>query len=99
MEQGGEGAARSNMAAFQVLKMSVYARTPAELRVEVRDLPDVNQAAMLVDLEGLTQSLEQRLVDLETQIAAGRTLLGSGQAATPEIAERAHRAAHQQSAT
>lgn len=86
VEQGGEGAVRSNMAAFQILKMSVYGRTPAELRVEVRDLPDVNQAAMMVDLEALTQSLEQRLVDLETQIAAGRTLLGSTQETTPEIA-------------
>jgi len=86
VEQGGEGAARSNMAAFQILKMSVYGRTPAELRVEVRDLPDVTQAAMLVDLAGLTQSLEQRLLDLETQIAAGRTLLGSAQTTTPEIA-------------
>lgn len=87
VEQGGEGAVRSNMAAFQILKMSVYGRTPAELRVEVRDLPDVNQAAMLVDLEGLTQSLEQRLVDLETQIAAGRTILGSMQTTTPEITD------------
>jgi len=87
VEQGGEGAARSNMAALQILKMSAYGRPPADLQVEVRDLPDVNQAAMMVDLEGLTQSLEQRLVDLETQIAAGRTLLGSAPAATPEIAE------------
>jgi len=86
VEQGGEGAVRSNMAAFQILKMSIYGRAPTELRVEVRDLPDINQAAMLVDLDGLTQSLEQRQVDLETQIAAGRTLLGSAQTTTPEIA-------------
>lgn len=86
VEQGGEGAARSNMAALQILKMNAYSMPPEELRVEVRDLPDVNQEAMMIDLEGLTQSLEQRLVDLETQIAAGRTLLGSGQETTPEIA-------------
>jgi uncharacterized protein involved in exopolysaccharide biosynthesis len=86
VEQGGEGAVRSNMAAFQILKMSVYGRAPADLRVEVRDLPDIDQAAMMTDLEGLTQSLEQRLVDLEAQIATGRTLLGSTQETTPEIA-------------
>jgi len=85
VEQGGDGAARSNMAALQILKISVYGRSPMELQVEVRDLPDVNQAAMLADLEGLTQSLEQRLVDLDAQIAAGRTVLGSEEAAAPEI--------------
>lgn len=58
---------------------------PEDLQVEVRDLPEINQAAMMADLAGLTQSLEQRLVDLETQIAAGRTHLGSAQEATSEM--------------
>jgi len=85
VEQGGEGAARSNMAALQILKMSVYSMPPAELRVEVRDLPDVNQQAMLTDLDGLTQSLEQRLLDLETQIATGSTQLDSTQGVTSTL--------------
>ena len=76
VEQGGEGAARSNMAALQILKMSVYGMTPEGLQVEVRDLPDVNQQAMMADLDGLLQSLTQRLSDLETKIAAGGTQLG-----------------------
>lgn len=76
VEQGGEGAARSNMAALQILKMSAFGMTPEGLQVEVRDLPDVNQQAMLTDLDGLLQSLTQRLVDLETRIAAGTTQLG-----------------------
>ena len=76
IEQGGEGAARSAMAALQILKMSVYGMTPEGLQVEVRDLPDVNQQAMMADLDGLLQSLTQRLSDLETKIAAGGTQLG-----------------------
>lgn len=76
VEQGGEGAARSNMAALQILKMSVFGMTPEGLQVEVRDLPDVNQQAMLTDLDGLLQSLTQRLGDLETKIAAGGIQLG-----------------------
>ena len=71
VEQGGEGAARSNMAALQILKMSVYGMAPEGLQVEVRELPDVNQQAMLVDLDGLLESLTQRLSDLETKTAAG----------------------------
>lgn len=85
VEQGGEGAARSNMAALQVLKMSVYGMTPGGLQVEVRELPDVNQQAMLTDLDGLLQSLEQRLVELENQIVAGGTQLGSMQSVTSTL--------------
>ncbi len=85
VEQGGEGAARSNMAALQVLKMSIYGMPPTDLQVEVRDLPDVNQPAMLADLDGLLQSLEQRLTDLNAQVTAGSTQLGSTQGVTSTI--------------
>lgn len=86
VEQGGEGAARSNMAALQILKMRVYGMTPEGLQVEVRDLPDVNQQAMLTDLDGLLQSLEQRLIDLEAEVIAGGTQLGSMQTVTSTLA-------------
>jgi uncharacterized protein involved in exopolysaccharide biosynthesis len=69
-EQGGEAAARSNMAALQVLKMSVYSLPPERLTVEVRDVPQVTSAGMIADLEGLIVSLEGQLQTLETQIAA-----------------------------
>lgn len=85
VEQGGEGAARSNMAALQILKMSVYGMPPQGLQVEVRDLPDVNQQAMLADLDGLLQSLEERLVELETHIGSGGTPLGSTQGVTSTL--------------
>lgn len=75
--QGGEGAARSNMAALQILKMSIYGMMPDGLQVEVRDLPDVNQQAMLADLDGLLQSLNQRLINLEAQVAVGGTQFGA----------------------
>lgn len=85
VEQGGEGAARSNMAALQILKMSVYGMTPDGLQVEVRDLPDVNQQAMLADLDGLLQSLAQRLSDLDAKVAAGGTQLGATQGVTSTL--------------
>jgi len=85
VEQGGEGAARSNMAALQILKMSVYGMPPQGLQVEVRDLPDVNQQAMLADLDGLLQSLEERLVELETHIGSGGTSLGLTQGVTSTL--------------
>lgn len=66
---GGEGAARSSMAALQLLKMSIYGMTPEKFQVEVRDIPQVTQQAMLVDIEGLQKSLNARLQDLENQIA------------------------------
>ena len=86
VEQGGEGAARSNIAALQILKMSIYGMTPEGLQVEVRDLPDVNQQAMLTDLDGLRQSLEQRLIDLDAEVIIGGTQLGSMQAVTSTLA-------------
>jgi len=85
VEQGGEGAARSNMAALQILKLSIYGMPPADLQVEVRDLPDVNQQAMLTDLDGLLQSLEQRLTNLDAQVASVSTQLGSTQGVTSTI--------------
>lgn len=85
IEQGGEGAARSAMAALQILKMSAYGMTPEGLQVEVRDLPDVNQQAMLADLDGLLQSLTQRLSDLNTKISAGSTQLGATQGVTSTL--------------
>jgi hypothetical protein len=69
VEQGGDGAARSTMAALQVLKMSIYGMPPEKLQIEVRDIPQVTQQAMLADLDGLQKSLSSRLQDLEQQIA------------------------------
>lgn len=77
IEQGGEGAARSTMAALQTLKMNVYGAPPAGLQIEVRDLPDVNQQAMLADLDGLLKALNQRLVDLDSKITVSDTQLGA----------------------
>lgn len=85
IEQGGEGAARSAMAALQILKMSVYGMTPEGLQVEVRELPDVNQQAMMADLDGLLQSLTQRLSDVEAKIVVGGTQLGATQAVTSTL--------------
>ncbi len=75
VEQGGEGAARSNMAALQILKMSVYGQIPDQLQIEVRDIPDVTAEAMLTDIEGLIVSLDGQLQDLDTQIATRSTAL------------------------
>ncbi|MEZ4682168.1 MAG: hypothetical protein R2932_48980 [Caldilineaceae bacterium] len=72
--EGGEGATRSSMVALQLLKTSAYGRPPADLQIELRDLPQVNQEEMLADLDGLLYSLEQRLTDLEAQIATGGTI-------------------------
>ena len=77
--QGGEGAARSTMVALQTLKMHIYGATPQGLQVELRDLPEVNQQAMLTDLDGLLQALTQRLADLEIKIDASGAQLGSTQ--------------------
>jgi capsular polysaccharide biosynthesis protein len=85
IEQGGEGAARSTMVALQTLKMNVYGSPLEGLQVEVRDLPDVNQQAMLTDLEGLRQALDQRLVDLNTKIGASNTDLGASQGVTSTL--------------
>lgn len=70
VEQGGEAAARSNMAALQVLKMSVYSLPPERLTIEVRDIPQVTSAGMLTDLDGLIASLAGQFQALETQIIA-----------------------------
>lgn len=79
IEQGGEGAARSTMVALQTFKMNIYG-TPLEgLQVEVRDLPEVNQQAMLTDLDGLLQALSQRLADLNTKIGMNAIELGATQ--------------------
>ena len=85
IEQGGEGAARSTMVALQTLKMNVYGSPPQGLQVEVRDLPDVNQQAMLTDLDGLRQALDQRLVDLNTKIGANNTDVGASQDVTSTL--------------
>ena len=85
IEQGGEGAARSTMVALQTLKMNVYGSPPQGLQVEVRDLPDVNQQAMLTDLEGLRQALDQRLVDLNTKIGASNPDVGASQGVTSTL--------------
>ncbi len=85
IEQGGEGAARSTMVALQTLKMSVYSTPTEGLQVEVRDLPDVNQQAMLTDLNGLLQALSQRLADLEIKIAVSGAQLGSTQGVTSTL--------------
>ncbi len=85
VEQGGEGAVRSAMAALQILKLSIYGMPPADLQIEVRDLPDMNQEAMLTDLDGLLQSLEKHLVNLDSQVAAGSAQLGATQEAASTI--------------
>lgn len=71
LEQGGDGTARSTMAALQVLKISVYGQPPTGLQVEVRDIPDVPTAMMLADVKGLIQALETQRQELDTQISAG----------------------------
>ena len=86
VEQGGEGAARSNMAALQILKMSAYGMAPENLQIEVRDIPDVNQAAMLVDIESLISSLSQRLQDLTTLVSSSNARLGQSESTTAQTA-------------
>ncbi|MEZ4860945.1 MAG: hypothetical protein R3C14_06540 [Caldilineaceae bacterium] len=75
VEQGGEGAARSNMAALQILKLRAFGMTPTNLQLEVRDLPEIDQAAMMADLDGLITALEARMVDLNDKVAAGSAQL------------------------
>ncbi len=86
VEQGGEGAARSNMVALQILKMSAYSMAPEDLQIEVRDIPDVNQASMLADIESLISSLGQRLQDLTTLVSNSNKRLGQSESTTPEAA-------------
>ncbi|MCE7980639.1 MAG: hypothetical protein DYG89_05555 [Caldilinea sp. CFX5] len=85
LEQGGEGAARSTMVALQTMKMHIYGVPPQGLQVEVRDLPEVNQQAMLVDVAGLSQALTQRLTDLESKIVTSGAELGSTQGTTSTL--------------
>lgn len=70
VEQGGEGAVRSNMVALQVLKLSAYGLPPGNLQIEMRDLPDINQTAMITDVNGLIVSLTKQVQDLTAQIVA-----------------------------
>ncbi|MBX3012071.1 MAG: hypothetical protein KF832_11220 [Caldilineaceae bacterium] len=86
VEQGGEGAVRSNMVAIQVLKLSIYGMAPENLQLGINDLPEVNQQAMLADLAGLWQSLEQRLATLNAQVIAGSAQLDATQSVTSTIA-------------
>ncbi|HMN29623.1 MAG TPA: hypothetical protein PKE45_15850 [Caldilineaceae bacterium] len=69
VEKGGEAAARSNMVALQTMKLMVYGNPPATLQLELRDIPEVDQQAMLADIDGLILSLEERLKDLESEVA------------------------------
>lgn len=85
VEQGGEGAARSTMVALQTLKMQIYGALAQGLQVEVRDLPEVNQQAMLADIDGLLQALNQRLVDLETKVAVSGAQLVSTHGVTSTL--------------
>ncbi|RIK38581.1 MAG: hypothetical protein DCC55_20725 [Chloroflexi bacterium] len=70
LEQGGDGAVRSTMAALQTLKITAYGKPPATLQLELRDLPEVSLEAMVADVDGLIASLEEKLVDLDREITA-----------------------------
>ncbi len=85
VQEGGEGAALSNMAALQVLKLRVFGMTPTNLQLEVRELPEIDQATMLADLDGLIAALSTRLADLNVQVAAGGTELSSMQEVTSTL--------------
>lgn len=88
IEQGGDGAARSNMAALQVLKMSAYGQAPQGLQVEVRDMPEVTAEAMFTDVEGLIAALESQQQTLNAQIVTGNDeLTAATETSTPELAE------------
>jgi uncharacterized protein involved in exopolysaccharide biosynthesis len=69
VEQGGEGAARSTMAALQTLKISAYGLPPQNLQMTLQDQPEVSQETMLIDVNGLIGSLEERLQTVEREIA------------------------------
>jgi succinoglycan biosynthesis transport protein ExoP len=68
LEQGGEGAMRSSVAALQSLKLTIYGRPTNNVVFELRDLPEITYEEMLADLNGLIASLEQRLTTLHTEI-------------------------------
>lgn len=67
---GGVAAARSNMVALQSLKLTVFGMPTSDLQVELRDLPEVTPEAMLVDVDALIVALEERLRNVENEIAA-----------------------------
>jgi len=66
---GGSGAVRSSMAALQILKISTYGMSPAQLQIELRDIPQISENEMIADISGLINALEQQLLELEQQIA------------------------------
>ena len=84
VEQGGDGATRSSMAAVQILKMSAYGMAPENLQIEVRDLPEVNQQALLTDIDGLITSLDQRLKDLALAIGSRSDTLNQAEGAATQ---------------
>lgn len=68
IEAGEAGAVRTNVAALQILKLSVYGMAPSQLQVEMRDFPEISKEEMLADVVGLITSLETQIQDLETQV-------------------------------
>jgi len=82
IELGGNGAARTTMAAVQTLKIAAYGMASAQLQLEIRDLPQVTAEELLVDLDGLIAAHEGRLQDLATKIATTSETLGSDDAQT-----------------
>jgi uncharacterized small protein (DUF1192 family) len=82
VEQGGEGAARSNMMALQLLKMSAFSNLLTTQQqsgpvIEVRDVPNIAQAAMVEDLASFIVALEEMRANLEQSIAESQVRLGS----------------------
>lgn len=82
LERGGEGAVRSAMAALQSLKLTIYGKPSGSLLLELRDMPEVTQEAMLADVDGLIVSLEERLAALDTEIGRRSDGLRPGEATT-----------------
>jgi hypothetical protein len=68
VERGGDASARSNMMALQSLKLTIYGISKEGLQVELRDIPEVTQAGMLGDLDGLIHSLKTQLIAVERDI-------------------------------
>lgn len=81
LEQGGDGAARSGMMALQTLKLAAYGKPASNLQLELRDLPEVTQEAMLADVDGLITSLERRLAELDREITTRSAGLRPGDGA------------------
>ena len=83
LEQGGEGAVRSTMPALQTLKITIFGRPSGNFQFELRDLPEMSQAAMLADVDGLIAALEERLAGLEAEITSRSDGLHPGDGVTP----------------